>query len=146
MDLTFHGETVHFVTTHLESISPVVNELQAEELLAGPAVSSFPTVVAGDFNSPAGGTGGAYSVFASPTTGFVDAWETIHPNLPGFTDAPATLPQSPTVQFDGTRIDFIWVRGGTVLTATEPGFRPGDREPLDVWPSNHRAVVSVVRF
>jgi endonuclease/exonuclease/phosphatase family metal-dependent hydrolase len=143
-DFTLHGHTVHFVTAHLESLDPRLAEAQALELLAGPANSSLPVVVGADFNSPADGTGAAYNDFASPSTGFVDAWHARHPNQAGYTWGPQPDPQSPDVTLN-QRIDFIFVHGARVLTAKELGFQPSDRIG-GVWPSDHAAVVSQVEF
>jgi endonuclease/exonuclease/phosphatase family metal-dependent hydrolase len=145
-DFTVEGHTVHFVTAHLESLDPRLADAQALELLAGPANSSLPVVVGADFNSPADGTGAAYNDFASPTTGFVDAWKARHPHAAGYTWGPQPDPHSPEVQLN-QRIDFLFVHGDAkVLTAQEVGFSPRDRDPGDVWPSDHAAVVSLVRF
>jgi endonuclease/exonuclease/phosphatase family metal-dependent hydrolase len=144
-DFTVHDHTVHFVTAHLESLSDQLAALQAQELLAGPASSSLPTVVGADFNSPADGTGAAYNVFASPSTGFIDAWKARHPHSPGYTWGEQPDPQSPQVNLT-ERIDFIFVHGHAgVLSAKEVGFHTGDRIG-GVWPSDHAAVVSTVQF
>jgi endonuclease/exonuclease/phosphatase family metal-dependent hydrolase len=144
-DFTVHGHTIHFVTAHLESLSDQLAALQAQELVAGPASSSLPTVVGADFNSPADGTGAAYNVFANPSSGFIDAWKARHPDSPGYTWGEQPDSHSPAVILT-ERIDFTFVHGAQVLSSQEPGFHRRDRAPGHVWPSDHAAVVSVVKF
>ncbi|HEX6228978.1 MAG TPA: endonuclease/exonuclease/phosphatase family protein [Solirubrobacterales bacterium] len=45
------SDSFRFVNTHLEASHPVVRLEQAEELAAGPAMSSLPVVLVGDLNS-----------------------------------------------------------------------------------------------
>jgi len=145
-DFTVDGHTVHFVTAHLESLDDRLAAAQAAELLAGPANSTLPVVVGADFNSPADGTGAAYNLFAAPSTGFVDAWKARHPHAPGYTWGEQPDPRSPAVHLT-QRIDFIFVHGSArVLKTQEVGFQPRDREPGDIWPSDHAAVVATVKF
>lgn len=136
-DVVVGGQTVRVVSTHLEVEAFEAAQVgQAGELLSGPAATSLPVVLLGDFNSRADGTG-------TPThalllaDGFDDAWLDAHPNRPGFTccHAPDLLNAQPT--FD-RRIDFVLVRGGVhVINATVEGDQKKDRRPSGLWPSDH---------
>ena len=54
VDVKIRGKSFRFITTHLEAFEPRVRVAQAQELLAGPAATSLPTIVVGDFNSQPG--------------------------------------------------------------------------------------------
>ena len=73
IDITLDkGEKAPLVSTHLEPLSPIIQGLQADELLNGPSNTNLPFIFIGDFNSNAGGSGKpAYSklIYA----GFIDA-------------------------------------------------------------------------
>ena len=110
------GQTFRFVTAHLESFEeqlglpfPIFRFLQATELLQGPAATTMPVVLAGDFNAnaenPADPT---YNLLLSGS--FSDAWEETSPNIPGFTWPLFT--QSAFVYTSPTqRLDLVLTRG-----------------------------------
>ena len=82
VDATLRGTTVRFISTHLEvSGSPAaaaVQLAQAGELLAGPADTSLPVVMLGDFNArPERPT---YAALRA--AGFDDAWTRVQPGRP----------------------------------------------------------------
>lgn len=151
-DATLRGHTSRVVTTHLEPVSPAVQELQGNELLAGPLNTKLPTVLLGDLNSAAGGVG------ATPGTatrtycnllaaGFTDAWAAHRGRGPGFTccQAPNLLnPVSTLTQ----RIDYVLYRGRgiTAVSTHRVGASPADRTPSGLWPSDHAGVRSVLRL
>ena len=56
VDVTRNGHSFRFATTHLDPISGVAQQLQANEFLAGPGSTTLPIVWVGDFNSNAEGT------------------------------------------------------------------------------------------
>jgi endonuclease/exonuclease/phosphatase family metal-dependent hydrolase len=131
-------EHFRFINTHLESNDATVNELQAKELLAGPADTDLPVVLVGDFNAEASGAG-------SPTYGdltaggFKDAWTQTHPIAPGFTWGRDNL-ANPTTPFS-ERIDLVLFHGKVnAVTSTLIGTDPADRTPSGLWPSDHLAV------
>src|SRR4029078_5144291 len=77
------GQTLRLVTGHLESFEeqlglpfPFFRFAQATELLQGPAATSLPVVLAGDFNADAENPSDpTYQLLLSG--GFLDAWEQI---------------------------------------------------------------------
>jgi hypothetical protein len=52
----YRGYRNGHLTTHLEGVSPSIQEAQGDELLQGPANTALPVVIGGDFNSA--GVGG----------------------------------------------------------------------------------------
>jgi endonuclease/exonuclease/phosphatase family metal-dependent hydrolase len=143
-DVTTQGRTVRVITTHLENASPVVQQAQAGELLAGPARSSLPVIIAGDLNTgPLAGGG-----FVTPTyqqilgSGFTDAWTVTNPGVPGMTNAFHTEdPYGPSVP--DKRIDLVLVNGSlrpasVTLTGTSP--------VNGLWPSDHAGVVATIQI
>ena len=84
IDAKIHGRVVRVVSTHLEPISPPVQIAQALELLSGPAQTTLPLIMLGDFNSAAdGSTTATYGLLTA--AGLVDTWNAAHPGDPGLT-------------------------------------------------------------
>lgn len=154
---TVKGDTFRFVSTHLEPLIPGVPDdsqpqfgqvLELIERLATSAEPDLPTVVVGDFNSPAE-DGTTYQLMAG--AGFTDVWtERLGGDAPGFTccqEVVLTNPQS--VLFE--RIDFVWTSNldldPPVIALTvgdQPIFRTRTRPRL--WPSDHAGVAALLRF
>jgi endonuclease/exonuclease/phosphatase family metal-dependent hydrolase len=146
VDVTSHGSTFRFITTHLEPNSAAVNVAQANELLSGPADTTLPVVMAGDFNSPADGTGTAYNNIVA--AGFTDVWSQEHPDNLGYTagDSGPVGIASPTRLVD-QRIDFIFTHGGVHADNERlVGTKPDDRTPSGLWPSDHNGVVATIHL
>jgi endonuclease/exonuclease/phosphatase family metal-dependent hydrolase len=110
------GQTFRFVTAHLESFEeqlglpfPIFRFLQATELLQGPAATTMPVVLAGDFNAnaenPADPT---YNLLLSGN--FSDAWEETSPNIPGFT-WPLFMESAFVYSSPTQRLDLVFTRG-----------------------------------
>lgn len=143
-----------FVDTHLETEeSPLVQEAQAAEFLAGPGKGG--TIVAtGDFNSASdGSTTTSYAQLTAPGK-FRDAWdeEELGPgssccqesNTPPLAPGALNNPVS-TLR---TRIDLILSRGAARSNGDEAelvGDTPFQAAP-PFWPSDHAGVVSVLHF
>jgi endonuclease/exonuclease/phosphatase family metal-dependent hydrolase len=143
-----------FVDTHLETEeSPLVQEAQAAEFLAGPGKGG--TIVAtGDFNSASdGSTTGSYAQLTAPGK-FRDAWdeEQLGPgssccqesNTPPLAPGALNNPVS-TLR---TRIDLILSRGAARSNGDEAelvGDTPFQGVP-PFWPSDHAGVVSVLHL
>ncbi len=143
-DLTIQGRTVRVVATHLESFSATVQQAQGAELVAGPASSSLPVIIAGDLNTGPLASGG----FVTPTYqqilngGFVDTWPVTNPGVPGLTNAfHAEDPYGPSVP--DKRIDLVLVKGNLQpMSDTLLGTSPVD----GLWPSDHAGVIATVRI
>jgi endonuclease/exonuclease/phosphatase family metal-dependent hydrolase len=142
VDVKIRGKSFRLLSTHLDPIclptTPLIQLGQAAELLAGPGNTDLPLVLAGDFNSPADGTGVTYNTLIG--TGLMDSWNFIGlgngftccqaPHLDNF---PSSLNQ---------RIDFVFFRGQwTALAAVNVGQNPEDRTPSLLWPSDHAGLV-----
>jgi endonuclease/exonuclease/phosphatase family metal-dependent hydrolase len=144
----------HFVDTHLETEeSPLVQQQQAAEFLAGPAAGG--TVVAtGDFNSAAdGSTTTSYAQLTAPGQ-LRDSWDESQlgpglsccqeSNTPPLAPGALNNPES-TLR---TRIDLILSRGAARSNGHEAeliGDTPFQTEP-PFWPSDHAGVVSVLHL
>ena len=142
IDGRFRGRSFHFVNTHLETASaPEVQQLQAEELLAGPAFGHGADLVVGDFNSAAdGSTTPTYGVL---TTRLRDAWRVRH-GAPGYTCCQPPTLTNPTSQLS-RRIDLILVRGARPVTARVVGNVPFAATP-PLWASDHAGVVAALQL
>jgi endonuclease/exonuclease/phosphatase (EEP) superfamily protein YafD len=130
------------LSTHLDPtclpVTPLVQLGQASELLGGPGATDLPLVLAGDFNSPADGTGVTYNALVG--TGLVDAWNVIGLGT-GYTCCQAPHLDNYPSALD-QRIDFVFVRGlWTALAASNVGQNPEDRTAAGLWPSDHAGVV-----
>lgn len=154
IDAKLKGKTFRFVDTHLETEeSPLVQEAQAAEFLAGPGKGG--TVVAtGDFNSAAdGSTTGSYALLTAPGK-FRDAWDEAQLG-PGWTccqqsNTPPLAPgalNNPVSTLE-TRIDLI-LRRGAVRSHGDEAELIGDTqfqaEP-PFWLSDHAGVVATLHL
>ena len=150
VDVTRGGQTFRFAATHLDPISGIAQQLQADEFLAGPGSTALPIVWVGDFNSDAeaGSITGLPSATATYdsiiASGFADAWAARHPSDPGFTCCQATDLLNPTSTLT-ERVDLVLTRGPFhVGKATLVGEEPADRLPSGLWPSDHAGVVATL--
>ena len=144
------GQTFRFVDAHLESFEealglpfPFFRYAQASELLAGPANTARPVVLAGDFNADAESpTDPTYQLLLS--AGFGDAWEAARPNEPGYT-WPLFL-QSPFEYVSPyQRLDLVLTRGSIEATRADV---TGERNvtPRLPMPSDHAGVVATLNL
>lgn len=154
IDAKLKHKPFRFVDTHLETEeSPLVQEAQAAEFLAGPGKGG--TIVAtGDFNSASdGSTTTSYAQLTAPGK-FRDAWDeeqlgpgstccqesNTPPLAPGALNNPVSTLQS--------RIDLILSRGAARSNGDEAelvGDTPFQGTP-PFWPSDHAGVVSVLHL
>jgi len=139
------GQTFRFVTAHLESFEeqlglpfPIFRFLQATELLQGPAATTMPVVLAGDFNAnaenPADPT---YQLLLSG--GFSDAWEETSPNIPGFT-WPLFMENAFVYISPTQRLDLVFTRG-TITPAKADLVGDRDLSLRLPMPSDHAGLV-----
>jgi len=144
VDATVRGTTVRLISTHLEVSRPpaaaAAQLAQAGELLAGPADTSLPVVMLGDFNSRPD----APTYAALRAAGFDDAWTRANPgDADGFTCCHRERLDDPGDRLR-TRIDLILTRGP--IAATEAflvGHTPTDLRS-GLWPSDHAGVVATL--
>jgi Endonuclease/Exonuclease/phosphatase family len=136
------GGRFRFVATHLEAFHAGVQVAQGVELLAGPAATALPVVLAGDLNTRADGLG--TPTYANLLAGgFEDAWSSVGSG-PGLTccHAPSLL-GPPALD---KRIDLVLTRGLAPARAEVVGDDADDRTPSGLWPSDHAGVVVRLRL
>ena len=154
IDAKLKGLPFRFVNTHLETEeSPLVQQAQADEFLAGPAKGG--TVVAtGDFNSASdGSTTTSYAQLTAPGK-LLDSWDEAQlgpgnsccqesntpPLAPGALNNPVSTLR--------TRIDLILSRGAARADGDDAelvGDTPFQASP-PFWPSDHAGVVSLLHL
>ena len=144
-DVKVRGKQFRFVNTHLEVFPPIVQELQALELLAGPLAVDLPVVCLGDFNSDAYGVGtDSYEILLAG--GLVDSWTDLQPLDPGLTWGQEADLLNPVSTFT-ERLDIVFYDGPFVPTlAYTVGDQSGDMTDSGLWPSDHAGVVAVLAF
>jgi endonuclease/exonuclease/phosphatase family metal-dependent hydrolase len=156
-DVAVGSAQIRFITTHLESQSPKVARVQAEELLNGPARNtSLSTLITCDCNSnpasPAArsalplGSGAAYRLITNDH-GFADLWlQQPDPAGPANTASLSELVNDDSAHFS-RRIDLVLAKAAPpapLVTgrAEVTGDELGDRDPVtELWPSDHAGVV-----
>jgi len=150
VDAKIRGKSFRFITTHLESFSPLVQIAQANELTQGPANTELPVVFAADFNSDATSSdpiqSAAYRILLG--AGFIDVWSKAHPSDPGFTwplhgEDPFTPVSTPN-----QRIDLVLARGefGVLGARLIGNNQLTDLTPSGLWPADHAGVVAILRI
>jgi endonuclease/exonuclease/phosphatase family metal-dependent hydrolase len=145
-DATVGGRTFRVITTHLESFNDTSQVAQGKELAAagGPASTSLPTVLLGDLNSRADGTGTSTHADLL-AAGFQDAWPQAHPNDIGLTCCHGDDLRELGGPFY-SRIDYVLLRHGfRATTAGIVGEAPADRIS-GLWPSDHAGVWARLRL
>jgi endonuclease/exonuclease/phosphatase family metal-dependent hydrolase len=145
VDVTFNKEDkVRIVSTHLEPLSPIIQSLQADELLNGPGNTRLPVVFMGDFNSNADGTGTpTYSKLKD--AGFIDVW-TVKGKGTGFTCCQSEDLLNPNSSLD-ERLDLVLFRGDfKVKDIKVVGNSQNDRTISGLWPSDHAGVVTTLKL
>jgi hypothetical protein len=148
VDVAVRGQTFRFINTHLEVEipNPIVNAIQvaqANELLIGPAGTSLPVILVGDFNSRADGTGTeTYGLLAG--AGLSDAWSDTRPGELGLTFGHDADLRNTTIHFT-ERLDLVLYRGDLqAFDADVVGEELADRTPSGLWPSDHAGVVATL--
>lgn len=135
-DINYRTKQFRFIGAHLDSSSTSKNICQGKELLAGPADTTLPVVLAGDLNCDlANSSDPKYQTCVRLLdAGFVDSWTAANPYLPGYTKDLPTMTK---------RGDYVMVRGRFgVQAAVLVGEEPGDMTLSGLWPSNHCGVVT----
>jgi endonuclease/exonuclease/phosphatase family metal-dependent hydrolase len=143
------GHRVRVVNTHLEvdssanALFGAVQQAQAQELVQGPLNTKMPTILLGDLNSKADGTGtNTYGQMLG--AGLTDVWSSTHPGDPGFTCCHNETLTNPASEHD-ERIDLVMTRGPWGhFSADILGEDPADKTTGGLWPSDHSGVVATV--
>lgn len=138
VDAKKRGKSYRFVSTHLESFSPLVQYIQANELLNTAADTALPLVLAGDFNADASAGDATYQLLLS--TGLQDAWTLTHPGEPGNT-WPLFLTNPFTRTAPTQRLDLVLFRGALAPAAAEV-VGEEDVTPARPTPSDHAGLVA----
>jgi endonuclease/exonuclease/phosphatase family metal-dependent hydrolase len=143
-DATKNGHAFRVATTHLESFNDISQVAQGQELGRGLSAGKVPTVLLGDLNSRADGTG-------TPThanllaLGFKDAWTQAHPNDVGLTCCHGDDLRELGGPFY-SRIDYVLLKNGfRAVAAGIVGQNPSDRIG-GLWPSDHAGVWARLRL
>jgi endonuclease/exonuclease/phosphatase family metal-dependent hydrolase len=148
IDAKVYGRPFRFITTHLDALAPggAVSGPQAQELLAGPANTSLPVIVAGDMNSGPAVTPAAYNAFTAG--GLTDTWVAAGLGAPPLTCchlAPNDLASDPNATYTEDP-DHVFSRGALAVLEehlvgnTAPSPAP---EPF-IWPSDHAGMVATL--
>jgi len=143
VDVKMRGKTYRFINAHLESFHPLVQFAQGAELLQGPAATTLPVILAGDFNSDAEAGEPTYQLLRG--AGFADVWEQTRPNDPGYTWA--LFLENPSIFTAPTqRLDLVLTRGALHGTASDMvGEDPvTDVTPSGLRPSDHAGLTAAV--
>ncbi len=153
IDATLKHLPFRFVDTHLETEeSPLVQQAQADEFLAGPGKGGT-IVVTGDFNSASdGSTTTSYAQVTAPGK-FRDSWDEgqLGPGSSCCQESNA-IPQLAPGQLNNsvstlkTRIDLILSRGAPRSDGDDAeliGDTPFQAEP-PFWPSDHAGVIATL--
>jgi endonuclease/exonuclease/phosphatase family metal-dependent hydrolase len=143
-DATKNGHAFRVATTHLESFSDSSQVAQGQELGRALSAGKLPTVLLGDLNSRADGSG-------TPThadllaLGFQDAWPEVHPNDVGLSCCHGDDLRELGGPFY-SRIDYILLHNGfRAVAAGIVGQKPADRIN-GLWPSDHAGVWARLRL
>jgi endonuclease/exonuclease/phosphatase family metal-dependent hydrolase len=137
------GHPFHFANTHLETEDfPAVQEAQAAEFLAGPALGRGADIAVGDFNSAADGS--TTDSYEQLTRVFTDAWR-VNRYQPGFTCCQNETLTNPQSQLS-SRIDLVLSRyPAKPRSAHVVGAVPFQAVP-PLWPSDHAGVVATLKL
>ena len=154
VDAKVEDGSFRFINTHLEpeSTIPGVNDVQVaqgQEILEGPANTNRPVILAGDYNTRAGG-GGTPTYDNLINSGFTDAWSVKHPGVLGNTWGHQEDLRDTTTELT-QRLDLVLFRDGPpedglcAVDADVIADNLSDRTPSGLWPSDHAGVVATLR-
>jgi endonuclease/exonuclease/phosphatase family metal-dependent hydrolase len=141
VDVQVRGRWLRFINAHFEEelppFLPDIQTYQAAEILSGPAKTSLPVVLAGDFNSDAYGNYGPnpYPLLVG-AGGFTDAWSIARPGVLGLTWGHDQFLADPSLAHI-FRLDYVLYRGSSFEAEDAVTLDPmiGSVPPL--WYSDH---------
>ncbi len=150
IDVKVRGKSFRFITTHLDALASggVISGPQAQELLAGPANTSLPVIVAGDMNSGPDYAPAAYEAFLAG--GLTDSWTAAGLGEPPLTCChlePEDLLTDPNAPYTHN-IDHVFTRGSfSVLNEHLVGnIAPNPAPASFIWPSDHAGMVATLKI
>ncbi len=148
IDVKVRGKSFRFITTHLDALASggVVSGPQAKELLAGPANTALPVILAGDMNSGLTYAPAAYDALLEG--GLTDTWTEAGRGPPPLTCChlgPFDLINEPTATYSED-LDHVFTRGEfSVLNEHLVGNTPASPPPEPfIWPSDHAGMVATL--
>ncbi len=148
IDVKTHGRDFRFITTHLDAVIPggLVSGPQAQELLAGPAHTSLPVILAGDMNSGPVLAPAAYNAFVAG--GLSDTWTAAGLGAPPLTCchlAPNDLASDPAAVYTEDP-DHVFTKGEfSVVNEHLVGNTVPAPAPMPfIWPSDHAGLVATL--
>jgi endonuclease/exonuclease/phosphatase family metal-dependent hydrolase len=147
VDVRVPGKSFRFITTHLDALdsSGTVSGFQAKELLAGPANTSLPVIVAGDMNSGPKTAPNAYNTLAGSLT---DTWVAAGLGAPPVTCchlAENDLVNQPNDVYTED-LDHVFTHGSLKIKNEHlVGNMPANPLPEPfIWPSDHAGMVATL--
>ena len=149
VDVATAGKSIRVGNSHLEVGGPLalIQQAQAQEVVTAFASYPAPIVLAGDFNSPADGSGTtSYSLLTGAHGGapaLHDAWTMTTQHPQSATDGPTCCMDIATsASAPDQRIDLVLVRGNVSVAAME--VVSTQQTASGVWPSDHLGAVATL--
>jgi endonuclease/exonuclease/phosphatase family metal-dependent hydrolase len=143
-DVTINGRSFRVVTTHLESFNDASQVAQGQELGSALGSGTLPTILLGDLNSRADGTG-TPSYANLLALGFRDAWPQVHPNDIGLTCCHTDDLRELGGPFY-SRIDYVLLKNGFRAVAAGIVGKALSERIAGLWPSDHAGVRARLRL
>jgi len=148
VDVQSRGRSFRFINAHLEDALPQglpnLQLAQAYELLADPANTTMPVILAGDFNSDAYGTYSPETYALVIGQGhFTDAWTVAEPRRLGLTWGHDPFLSDVTVPFI-YRLDLIFYRGREFQATEADVIDPVIGQHAPLWFSDHAGVIATM--
>jgi endonuclease/exonuclease/phosphatase family metal-dependent hydrolase len=152
IDVESRGRSFRFINAHLEDRLPPglpnIQLAQAYELLADPAGTTMPVVLAGDFNSDAYGSYSpeTYALLTGQHSGqghFTDAWTVAQPQSLGFTWGHDPLLSDATIPLS-LRLDLVLYRGANLVATDAEVVDPLLGPAAPRWFSDHGGVAATI--
>jgi len=150
VDVKIRGARFKFVNTHLEAPlagipeTKDIQEAQATQLVEDLEATTLPIILAGDFNSDAEPTQYyppdatlSYSLIVA--SGYVDAWEQLFPDDPGFSWP--LMSEAGDALEPMERIDLIFAKGPWALSIAKTGELPASD---GLFASDHAGIVAAL--
>lgn len=150
VDVSMKDREFRFITVHPEAFAWQYEFAQVADLVQGPAMTTLPVIMAGDFNmhaeDPQHPTYQYTYMMVTQQAGFTDAWTAFGTTAPGFTCCQDLMLRNQTSTAD-QRIDLVFVRGPfEVKKMTVTGDSQAVRDLLGLWPSDHSGLAGHLKL